>query len=273
MMKNMKFCFTVLFAVLAWTMQAAVVDSIKVFSNSMNKEVKVVVIKPSAMEGRLPVIYLLHGHGGNEKQWLEMTKPDLPQMADRDSVIFVCPDAKNSWYWDSPKNPAYRYETFVYKELVTAIDTKYPTIKDRSARAITGFSMGGHGAMWLAFRHKDVFGAVGSMSGGLDIRPFPNNWNMSEQLGTEAENQSVWDSYTAISQICRLKDGDLAIIFDCGYGDFFFEVNNNFHQELLKYKINHDFIVRPGNHTHSYWNNSLDYQLLFFKKFFNKRGK
>ena len=96
---------------------------------------------------------------------------------------------------------------------------------------------------------------------------------MSEQLGTEAENQSVWDSYTAISQICRLKDGDLAIIFDCGYGDFFFEVNNNFHQELLKYKINHDFIVRPGNHTHSYWNNSLDYQLLFFKKFFNKRGK
>ena len=83
-------------------------------------------------------------HGGNEKQWLEMTKPDLPQMADRDSVIFVCPDAKNSWYWDSPKNPAYRYETFVYKELVTAIDAKYPTIKDRSARAITGFSMGGH---------------------------------------------------------------------------------------------------------------------------------
>lgn len=96
---------------------------------------------------------------------------------------------------------------------------------------------------------------------------------MSEQLGTEAENQSVWDSHTAISQICRLKDGDLAIIFDCGYSDFFFEVNNNFHQELLKYKINHDFIVRQGNHSHTYWNNSLDYQILFFKKFFNRRSK
>lgn len=65
--------------------------------------------------------------------------------------------------------------------------------------------MGGHGAMWLSFRHKDVFGAAGSTSGGVDIRPFPNNWNMSDWLGKESENQEIWDNHTAINQIDRLK--------------------------------------------------------------------
>ena len=131
--------------------------------------------------------------------------------------------------------------------------------------------MGGHGAMWLSFRHKDVFGAAGSTSGGVDIRPFPNNWHMSDWLGKESENQEVWDNHTAINQIDRLKNGDLAIIIDCGYSDFFFEVNNDFHKKLLKYKIDHDFLVRPGAHNSEYWRNSIDYQILFFKNYFDKR--
>ena len=147
-------------------------------------------------------------------------------------------------------------------------------MKDRSGRAITGLSMGGHGAMWLSFRHKDVFGAAGSTSGGVDIRPFPNNWEMSKQLGNESDNQEVWNTHTAIMQIDRIKNGELAIIFDCGYSDFFFEVNNDFHKKLLKYKIDHDFLVRPGSHNGEYWKNSIDYQILFFKKFFDKnKGK
>ena len=132
-------------------------------------------------------------------------------------------------------------------------------------------SMGGHGAMWISFRHKDMFGAAGSTSGGVDIRPFPNNWEMSMQLGKEADNREVWENHTVINQIDHLKNGDLAIIVDCGYKDFFFEVNNKFHEKLLEYKIDHDFIVRPGAHTGEYWKNSIDYQILFFKNFFNRR--
>ena len=130
--------------------------------------------------------------------------------------------------------------------------------------------MGGHGAMWLSFRHKDIFGAAGSTSGGVDIRPFPNNWNMSEWLGKESENQEVWEKYTVINLVEHLKNDELALIFDCGYSDFFFEVNNNFHEKLLKYKIDHDFIVRPGAHNGDYWRNSIDYQIVFFNKFFNR---
>ena len=254
------------------TIRAAVVDTLAVYSEGMKKNVPVVVITPDKPVEACPTVYLLHGHGGNAKAWITI-KPELKEIADREGMIFVCPDGNNSWYWDSPVNPAYRYETFVSKELIQYIDTHYPTRADRTGRAITGLSMGGHGAMWLALRHKDMFGAVASMSGGLDIRPFPNNWGMALLLGAEGENQSVWDEHTAINQISKLKNGDLAILFDCGYDDFFFEVNNDFHKKLLKYKIQHDFIVRPGAHNATYWKNSIDYQLLFFKKFFEKGKK
>ena len=185
-------------------------------------------------------------------------------------IIFVCPDGKNSWYWDSPKNKDYRYETFVSSEMINYIDKHYKTIADRRGRAITGLSMGGHGALWNAIRHKDVFGAAGSTSGGVDIRPFPKNWLMSEQLGTIEENRQVWDDHTVINQVDKLQNGDLALIVDCGEADFFLDVNKNLHNRLLELKIDHDFITRPGAHNGEYWNNSIDYQILFFSKFFKK---
>lgn len=260
------------FAILAFSIQAAVVDTLSVYSQAMKKNIQVVVVSPEKSQAPKPVIYLLHGYGGDAKTWISM-KPELKEIADRDNLIFVCPDGKNSWYWDSPLDPFYRYETFVSDELIKYIDSKYPTVKDRAGRAISGLSMGGHGAMWLSFRHKDIFGAAGSTSGGLDIRPFPNNWEMSKQLGTETENQEVWNNHTAITQIDRLRNGDLAIIIDCGYSDFFFDVNNDFHKKLLQSKIDHDFLVRPGSHDGNYWKNSMDYQILFFKKFFDKAQK
>ena len=272
-MKKKKLLLIALLLVGAASSFAAKVDTLLVNSPSMNKDVQVVVVTPDAALGKkavaCPVIYLLHGYGGNAKTWIGV-KPDLPQIADEKGIIFVCPDGKNSWYWDSPKDPSYRYETFVSSELVKYIDGHYKTIADRKGRAITGLSMGGHGAMWNAIRHKDTFGASGSTSGGMDIRPFPKNWDMSKQLGEYESNKEVWDNHTVINQVDRLKNGDLALIFDCGYSDFFFEVNNDFHKKLLKYKIDHDFLVRPGSHNGEYWNNSIDYQILFFDKFFKK---
>ena len=266
-----KLFFAILFLSVMMVAKAARVDTLSVQSMSMNKQVEVIVVSPEK-EGTYPVLYLLHGYSGNAKTWLGI-RPELTEISDREGIIFVCPDGKNSWYWDSPVDRSMRYETFVSKELVSFIDGRYPTRAKREGRAVTGLSMGGHGAMWLALRHKDVFGAAGSMSGGLDIRPFPENWEMKKQLGNMAENQDRWNSYTAINQIDRIKDGDLALIIDCGYDDFFLQVNQDFHQKLLANKIGHDFILRPGAHTEKYWNNAIDYQILFFKKFFENVQK
>ena len=254
------------------SVMAATIDTIKVYSPSMKTDVNVLVIAPDGAHragAHYPVLYLLHGHSGNEYSWIGV-QPKLPQMAERDGVIVVCPDGKNSWYWDSPVNPKMRYETFVAKELIDYIDAHYATLADRSGRAITGLSMGGHGALWLAIRHQDRFGAGGSTSGGVDIRPFPKNWNMEDALGPRDQNPARWDAYTVINLVDTLQNGSLALVVDCGYQDFFFEVNNSLHQKLLARHIDHDFLVRPGVHNAPYWNNSLDYQWLFFRKFFDR---
>ena len=149
-------------------------------------------------------------------------------------------------------------------------DKNYATIPEKKGRAITGLSMGGHGALWLAIRHKDIFGAGGSTSGGVDIRPFPKNWEMSRQLGDYEADSALWDQHTVITQIDKITDGDLALIIDCGEKDFFLEVNKALHKALLEKNISHDFITRPGAHNGQYWNNSIDYQILFFDKFFKK---
>jgi S-formylglutathione hydrolase FrmB len=252
-------------------LQAATIETKMVHSNKMNIDLPVLAVVPeyASNSARCPVIYLLHGYGGNSNSWLQI-KPDLGKIADKNGVIFICPDGKNSWYWDSPLDSSYRFETFVSKELITWVDQQYPTIANRDARAITGLSMGGHGALWLAFRHKDKYGAAGSTSGGVDIRPFPDNWDMKKQLGEEVDNQERWDEFTVINQVDKIKNGDLALIIDCGYSDFFFEVNNDLHDKLIANSINHDYLTRPGVHNGQYWNNSIDYQILFFVKFFVK---
>ena len=211
-MKKSVFCC--LASLLCWSavaVRAAKVDTVEVHSRKMGRAVRTIVISPEKTEGKgAAVVYLLHGYGGNARSWVQL-KPELPQMADEKGIIFVCPDGKNSWYWDSPLNKEYRYETFVSKELVNYIDKNFTTKAERGGRAVTGLSMGGHGSLWLSIRHKDVFGGGGSMSGGLDIRPFPNNWEMKKQLGEEASNKQRWDEHTVINQLDKIKNGDLAV--------------------------------------------------------------
>ncbi|RYG34401.1 MAG: esterase family protein, partial [Chitinophagaceae bacterium] len=139
---------------------AAIVDTVDTYSASMKKTIRAVVITPDDYAGakELPVVYLLHGHGGGYADWISRAK-GFEKAADQYQLIIVCPDGNNSWYWDSPVDPRYKYETYVSKELVDWIDGKYKTIRSPKGRAITGLSMGGHGALYLAFRHQDVFGA------------------------------------------------------------------------------------------------------------------
>ena len=266
--KTILSCLGFLFSL--FSSYAARIDTLAVESAFMKRSINVLVILPDrcAEAQPCPTLYLLHGYGGNETTWLKI-KPELPQMADRDGMIVVCPNGENSWYWDSPLQTDSQFETFVSKELIHYIDSNYNTITNPKGRAITGLSMGGHGGLWLSIRHKDVFGAGGSTSGGVDIRPFPNNWEMKKQLGEENENQSRWDNHTVMTQLDEIKTGDLALIIDCGAKDFFLEVNKQLHQALAERQIPHDFIIRPGTHDGKYWNNSIDYQWVFFKKFFD----
>lgn len=253
-------------------LQAQKVDTISVYSKKMETNVKNVLILPDKYDSKslkmYPVVYLLHGYSGNYATWLTGVKKNLPELATKYQCIIVCPDGKNSWYFDSPINPESQYDSYVSDELVSYIDTHYKTISSAEGRAISGLSMGGHGALWLTIRHPNIFGAAGSMSGGVDFRPFPKNWEISKAIGNYQDNNDLWSSLTVIENIQKLKDKDIPLIVDCGQGDFFLVVNEKLHQKLLDLKIPHTYMTSPGEHNSKYWSNSIDYHMKFFSDFF-----
>lgn len=250
---------------------ASRIDTLVVHSSVMDKDIKNVVITPDSYSEKgkaFSVIYLLHGAGGDHKDWLKKA-PEIKTYADFYDVIIVCPDGyKTSWYFDSPVDPTMQYETYISKELISAMDTSYNTKSNKENRAITGLSMGGHGALYLAFKHHDIWGVAGSMSGGVDIRPFPLRWEISKRLGTYAENPGNWESNTVINLVHLLDGKNLKFLFDCGVDDFFYDANKRLHEKLVERNIPHDYIERPGGHTKTYWRNSIKYQMLFFNDFF-----
>ena len=250
---------------LSFSLSAFQQKEVKVWSEGMNKEVPVTVITPDSYSAdkSYSVVYILHGFSDNHLKWTE--RGVVGCLVDQYDVLAVMPDGGfSSWYFDSPVMPEYKYETFISKELIEYIDNNYSTVKDRKGRAITGNSMGGHGAMYNALRHQDVYGSVGCLSGGVDIRPFPENWDIAKRLGTTAETPENWEQNTIINMTHLLQPGSLNIAIDCGQGDFFYEVNCNLHKKLLEEKIPHEFTSRPGYHNWDYWMNAIKYQFLFF---------
>jgi len=133
-----------------------------------------------------PVIYMLHGYGGDYTFWQGVE--DIKDIADylistgqMESMIIVMPDGNNalggSFYTNSEYLPSYpsvfgRYEDYIVNEVVSYIDANYNTIPDRDHRGILGISMGGYGACKLAFKHPDVFGAAAIHSGPVAFEQF-----------------------------------------------------------------------------------------------------
>ncbi len=248
------------------------VDTVAVLSPKMNREIKNTIVLPEQYaigEDTYPVIFLLNGYDGDYKAWLG-TKPNLAELASENEVIFVLPDGQDSWYIDSPVDSTMQFETYLTKELLPYVDTNYRTKAAPEYRAITGLSMGGHGAFHTAIKHPDLFKNVGSMSGGVNIAPFTSKWKLQNLLGDPQVNKEAWENSNVTNLAKDLENGVLNITFDCGVDDFFYEINNNLHQLLLDNKVDHDYTVRPGGHSHPYWRNSIDYHILFFTNQFDK---
>ena len=252
-------------------------DTIEVMSQAMDRIIKNVVVKPQQYfddveSNKYPVLYLLHGADGCYNDWSR--KADLHRLADRYGVIIVCPDGQDSWYFDSPIDPKMQFETYVSKELVAYIDSHYRTHANRYMRAITGLSMGGHGALFLAFRHPDVFWSCGSMSGNMDITQFTDRWHIRARLGDYESNPQRWHDHAVCNQLDKVKNCPLKpaqnILIDDGLNDIFIKNNIAIHDKMVEMGIDHDFTVRPGRHSWTYWVNSLDYHMMFFDKAFDR---
>lgn len=252
----------------------AQVDTMLVRTSRLGSDMIVTVAVPSSytdsVNKHYPVVYLLNGYGGDYTDYNVRMK--LDSLATVTDVIIVCPDGRDSWYWDSPVDPEMKMESFIIEDLVPTVDARLRTIDDRDYRAITGLSMGGHGALWLAIRHKDLFGSVGSMSGGVDIdKPkWHKSWKIPARLGAYETHKDNWKTHTVMSQLPKLNDGDLNIMFSCGKEDFFYGVNCALDSALTKRGIKHVYTTAPGKHSWTYWTATLPTQLAFFATHFGK---
>jgi S-formylglutathione hydrolase FrmB len=253
--------------------RAASVDTVSIYSNAMHSSHKCVVIKPATYKkakGGYSVVYLLHGYSGAFSNWITKV-PELKKYADDFNMLIVCPDGGySSWYFDSPVDPAMRYETYISVEIPEYIDAHYKTQTNRYGRAITGLSMGGHGGLFLGMRHSNEFGACGSMSGGVDLNAARSKYDIMKRIGDTIVNADNWKNYSVINMVDHFPKDSLGVIIDCGTEDFFYNINHQLHEKMVNLKIPHDYIERPGKHDWQYWANAVKYQLVFFRDYFDK---
>lgn len=261
-----------LFLFISLNSSASEVKTIEVHAKKMNSQVKNYIILPEGYQTNdksYPVLYLLHGFGDTYKKWVDATT--IEQLADQHQLIIVCPDAGRSWYFDSPIDPKSQYESYITQDLIPYLDKNFRTKADRGNRALCGLSMGGHGSMYLALRHKNLFSIAVPQSGGLDIRPFPNNWKLKKYLGDIKNHPENWEKNTVLELAKNLKDGELAISVDCDSEDFFVGLNRDFKKLLNDKKVKFSYQEHPGAHNWSYWQKAIVRQLPFIMKNFEKK--
>jgi putative tributyrin esterase len=223
--------------------------------------------RPEAATRRYPVLYLLHGWPGSEGNWFGSGR--AAETADRliaqgaiPEIIIVCPDGSGrgllgrSLYINSFDGRG-RMEDFVARDVVHWTDSTFRTIARRAGRAIAGLSDGGSGALNLAFRHLDVFGACGSESADLVLR---RQTGMGGLIGPDPGGERLLEADSPALELPALasKLKGLTIYLDCGVADESIMDNRAFHQQLLRFGIPHTYREFSGTHTWGYWKAHLN---------------
>ncbi len=137
-------------------------------SAALGRAMKYRVLLPTDYDGsqrRYPVLYLLHGLGGDYKDWT--TRTNVAEYSRTLPLIIVMPDGENSWYTNAANVPADRFEDYILTDLLADVAGKYRTINSRHGRTIAGLSMGGYGALKMALKRPGTFAVAGSFSGAF----------------------------------------------------------------------------------------------------------
>mgnify|MGYP000625093280 CR=1 FL=1 len=238
---------------------AGTVETISIPSKKMGKAFSCTVILPEKYNGRrkFKQIYLLHGAGGNHDAW-HKTVRDLRPYADKLKRIIVCTsEGSLSWYNKNNKS-----EDYIIKEVIPAIDGKYKTKNDRW---ISGFSMGGFGALSLGFKYPKLFSAFGGQSPCIKPSTWTHKWGIAKSMGAKAK-EGKHDLFGK-KMIKKLKKDRRPFSILCGEQDFFFKENLEAYQSLKKSGVKVHWIKKmQGAHNGKYWAESVDKQLKYFAK-------
>ena len=224
---------------------AARLDVLDVMAPSMGRTLKCSVLLPDAydkMEGEIPVVYLLHGSNGTH---MTLVSSVTSNAVDRYGLAIVCPWGGHSWWMDAPKTNSC-FETWLVKDLLPAVETRYHVRKDRAGRGIAGSSMGGFGAHYVGIRHKDLFSAVGSVFGAFDLTRSPDSWGRADLFGPSSNGDGGRTERSILNVSKSLDNGELMLVEIVGTSDFTLAENRELHESLTKRGIAHSYVEIRG---------------------------
>ena len=231
-----------------------------------------------------PVLYLLHGYTGDQTNWVQFgdvqrTATAAIERGDIPPLIIIMPDAGNSWYVNDIQGKV-RYEDAFFNDFIPYIEKTYPVVAKKDFRAIAGLSMGGYGALLYALKHPDYFSVCVAMSAAVftdeEIKAFPQDRRaMFDDLFGDFSTglPQHWKDNSILEIIKNYPDdkkNKVRFYIDCGDDDFLYRGNAALHVALRDQNMQHEFRMRDGAHTWSYWRSSLKAGLKFIgKSFFN----
>lgn len=243
-----------------------------------------------------PVLYLLHRWGADERQWTD--RLHVHEVADRliscgelPPFLIVMPQGHKSFFLnaaaphgdysalqesepellDGALAGCGNYEDYFLEEVIPHVEAAYRVLTDRKHRAIGGVSMGGHGALTLALRHPDLFGAAGAHSPTLFDESFYPPWLFGDAAGFAERDPAHLAANLSPHSPSLIGEGKrerliapLRLYLDCGCDDELVPRIEALHHTFLAHGLAHEYHLQPGDHSPNYWQRHIEEYLRFY---------
>jgi len=271
---------------------AKLIEQTSIQSTNLNRAVHYSVYLPAdytTSERAYPIVYLLHGYTGDNTDWLQFG--EINRFADKaisegtiPPMIIVMPDADSSWYinaYDGKEN----YEDFFIQEFIPFIEKTYRVKSQKRYRGVAGLSMGGYGTLMYALKYPQLFVAAAPLSAAVwddnavSTTPDKTYDNIFGQLygrGLKGKDRlnAAWYSNSVLKIVEKKTSDDLKKVkywIDCGDDDFLTKGNCLLHIALTEKAVPHEFRMRDGAHTWTYWRTGITDALQFIGDNFRQK--
>lgn len=262
-----------------------VFDNLSLPSKILNMERKYAIYFPPDYETSTrsyPVLYLLHGGGDDQTGWVQFG--EVQHIADKaihegkaTPMVIVMPDANTVRRgYSNNALGTWLYEDYFFKELMPFVEKKYRIKSDKRYRAIAGLSMGGDGSFTYALHHPELFSSACPLSAGtgpLTKEIAKTNVRRIDSTATDAQIEAFYNRQSVPLLVNNMPDSLKKAVrwyIDCGDDDFLYEGNSLVHIAMRKKEIPHEFRIRNGGHTWTYWRSALPEVLDFISQAFHQ---
>lgn len=262
-----------------------VMDELKLTSKILNGERKFAVYLPPDYETSTrsyPVLYLLHGYTDNQTGWVQFG--EVQYIADKainegkaTPMIIIMPDADTGLPgYTNAISGDWHYEDFFFEELMPHVEERFRIKKKKQFRAVAGLSMGGGGSFLYALHRPDLFSSAAPLSAWMGPKSFEemNDFAKRENMKFDEKNLNAFlqrnNPLNLVDQMSKEELNSVRWYIDCGDDDFLYEANSLMHIKLRKKEVNHEFRIRDGGHTWSYWRSALPTVLEFISERFHQ---